>query len=309
MLNDTYFSVIPCPLCKAEGYTVIYPGNFPDTLSEEFLRDIYRSSSEHSLFEQVVKCKKCSLVYLNPRLREELIVGSYAEGEDRTFILQDQMRIRTFRHALRKLKKKYPRILQSEKKVLDIGCAGGAFLRAAQIEGFKAIGIEPSKWLGEYGRREHNLDIRTGVLSEQQFPEKSFDMVTMWDVIEHVPDPTLDLRRINSLLKDDGIFVVNYPDFGSLPARILGKKWPFLLSVHLVYYTPRTIRKQLETAGFQVVSLRRHWQILELGYVLKRAGQYFSLFTTAEKLVTVLGIQKIPLIYWIGQTQVIAKKC
>lgn len=304
----TDFDAIPCPLCAASTYYVVYPGKFPETLSHEFLTEVYRSSSDQTLFEQVVRCQECGLVYLNPRLRSDLIVGSYADGEDRAFIEQDGLRIRTFTEALKKLRDEYDLQFSPETKVLDIGCAGGAFLRSARDCRLSAIGIEPSRWLGDYARKTHGLDVRSGVLSDFSFPAESFDLITLWDVIEHVPDPKVELQSIHILLKPDGIFVVNYPDFGSLPARLLGRKWPFLLSVHLVYYTPETIRRQLLKSGFQVIGMKRHWQTLELGYVFKRASQYFSGFRFLGLLVEKFGLAGLPIKYWIGQTQVIAKR-
>ena len=84
MHTNNYFVNVACPLCKMDKYSVVYSGTFPETLDQEFLKDIYRSSSEHALFEQVVRCINCSLVYLNPRLKEELIVGSsaFTGGDD-----------------------------------------------------------------------------------------------------------------------------------------------------------------------------------------------------------------------------------
>jgi 2-polyprenyl-3-methyl-5-hydroxy-6-metoxy-1,4-benzoquinol methylase len=304
----TDFDAIPCPLCAASTYDVVYPGKFPETLSHEFLTEVYRSSSDQALFEQVVKCRECGVVYLNPRLRSNLIVSSYADGEDRTFIEQDAFRIRTFTEALKKLRDEYGLLFSPETKTLDIGCAGGAFLRAARECQLSAIGIEPSRFLGDYARTTHNLDVRSGVLADFSFPAHSFDLITLWDVIEHVPDPKEELRTIQQLLKPDGLFVVNYPDFGSLPAKLLGRKWPFLLSVHLVYYTPETIRRQLLKSGFRVIGMKRHWQTLELGYVIKRASQYFSGFRFLGFLTEKLGLATLPIKYWIGQTQVIAKR-
>lgn len=304
----TDFDAIPCPLCAASTYDVVYPGKFPETLSHEFLTEVYRSSSDQALFEQVVKCQGCGLVYLNPRLRSDLIVSSYADGEDKAFIEQDTFRIKTFTEALKKLQDEYGLRFSPETKVLDIGCAGGAFLRSAWECQLSAIGIEPSRFLGDYARTTYGLDVRSGVLADFSFPAQSFDLITLWDVIEHVPDPKEELRTIQRLLKPEGLFVVNYPDFGSLPAKLLGRKWPFLLSVHLVYYTPETIRRQLLKSGFRVIGMKRHWQTLELGYVIKRASQYFLGFRFLGILVEKLGLATLPLKYWIGQTQVIAKR-
>lgn len=302
------FDIIPCPLCSASTFRVVYLGSFPETLSQEFLTKVYRSSSDHTLFEQVVQCTECGLVYLNPRLRSDLIVESYSQGEDNAFVEQDEMRVRTFTNALKKLHHENGLVLSPLTQVLDIGCAGGAFLRAARSLNLSVIGIEPSRWLGEYARNKHNLDVRSGVLSDFSFPLQSFDLITLWDVIEHVPNPKEELTIIHGLLKKDGIFVVNYPDFGSLPAKILGRKWPFLLSVHLVYYTPETIRRQLLKSGFKVISIRKHWQILELGYIINRASQYFSWLRSIGWLIEKIGLSSLPITYWMGQTQIIAKR-
>ncbi len=308
MEQKDFFETIACPLCSHLEFQIVYHGRFPENLTRDFLTRVYRSSSDQTIFEQVVRCTKCGLVYLNPRLRSEMIVDSYAEGEDRAFVEQDLMRIRTFTAALQWLQKKFHLRFSNDTKVLDIGCAGGAFLRAAQGLGVSAIGIEPSKWLSEYARSKHHLDVRTGTLFDHSFPDATFDLVTLWDVIEHVPDPSAELKEIHRILKSDGLLVVNYPDFGSFAARLLGRKWPFLLSVHLVYYTRKTIRKQLRKAGFQVVDIGMHWQTLELGYVLYRARQHFFLFKYIGKIVEKIGLGSLPIKYWIGQSRIVAQK-
>lgn len=308
MMQNT-LEIIACPLCAEKEFSVVYMATFPPDISQEFLRNVYRSSSDQKIFEQVVRCSKCSLVYLNPRLKSDSIVEAYAEGEDTVFVEQDAMRIRTFTAALRRLNKEYGLILSKETRVLDIGCAGGAFLRAARNLGLSAVGVEPSKWLSEHARSQHDLDVRTGTLSDHSFSEEYFDLITLWDVIEHLPDAGAELRQIHHLIKPDGLLVVNYPDFGSFVARILGKKWPFLLSVHLVYYTPQTIRKQLLKSGFEVLDIRMHWQTLELGYILKRMTAYFPFIRFFGYVVEKIGLSFLPIKYWMGQTQVIAKKC
>lgn len=301
------FETIPCPLCGETRFRVVAPARFPSDITQDFLTHTYRSSSDQTLFEQMVRCRRCGLVYLNPRLRPELIISAYAEGEDSAFVKQDEMRVRTFTKALRRISRKTGLALDHRTATLDIGCAGGAFLRAAKALGLSAIGVEPNRWMGEYARSTHGLDVRSGTLADQTFPTASFDLVTLWDVIEHLSDPSDELRRIHTLLKPNGFLVVNYPDFGSLPAKLLGRKWPFLLSVHLIYYTPSTIRRQLKRCGFEVMDIRRHWQILELGYVIRRAEAYFPWLRFLRSTVEKIGLAKWPITYWIGQTQVIAK--
>jgi SAM-dependent methyltransferase len=303
------FEKISCPFCSALTFQVVYSGSYPKKFSRDFLTRIYRSSSDQKLFEQVVRCTDCGLVYLNPRLASNLIIDSYSEGEDQAFIEQDGMRIRTFSRVLKQLSRKFNIKLAPETRALDIGCAGGAFLCSARQLGLSAIGIEPNKWLGDYARSKFNLDVRIGTLSDHALPESSFDIVTLWDVIEHLSNPDYELEKIHAILRPGGLLVINYPDFGSLIARIFGKKWPFLLSVHLVYYTRKTICKQLSKKGFKILDIKPHWQTLELGYILKRASSYFPFVKFFEKLVNKVRLGSIPIKYWMGQTQVIAKKC
>lgn len=250
----------------------------------------------------------CGVVYLNPRLNPDLIIDSYAEGEDESFVAQDVMRMRTFEKAFRELVRDHAIPLGRETQVLDIGSAGGAFLRAVENMGMTAIGIEPNKWMSAYARDIYHLDARAGVLNDHTFPDKTFDVVTLWDVIEHVPAPTEELKEIHRILKPEGLLIINYPDYTSFPARILGRKWPFWLSVHLTYYTPVTIRKQLRSTGFTVVSIRPHWQTLELGYVFQRMIPYFGFAKTLKSWVEVIGLGRFPIRYWMGQMRVEAKK-
>lgn len=306
---DSLFQQVRCALCDGDRYSVVYPGRFPKKLSAEFLKKTYRSSSDQALFEQVVRCRQCGLVYLNPRLKPELIIDAYAEGEDQSFIAQDPMRVRTFEKALRRLAVTHQLKLNKKTQVLDIGCAGGAFLQAARNLGLSTIGIEPNKWLSDYAKREHGLDVRPGILSDHRFPDNSFDLITLWDVIEHVPDPGAELTEIHRILKPGGLLVINYPDYQSWPARLLGRKWPFWLSVHLTYYTPKTIRQHLSQTGFEVKALGPHWQTLELGYILKRMTPYFGLARHLKTGVEKIGLSSLPLTYWIGQTHVVAQKC
>ena len=160
----------------------------------------------------------------------------------------------------------------------------------------------------EFGKKEYGLDLRQGTLEDHRFQDGEFDMVTLWDVIEHLVDPKKTLAEAERVLKEDGLLIVNYPDFGSFASRILGRKWPFLLSVHLIYFTPATIRRLLSKCGFEVVELRPYWQTLELGYVMQRAIPYFAFFRWMEKIVNALGMGKVPFRYQIGQSMVVARK-
>jgi 2-polyprenyl-3-methyl-5-hydroxy-6-metoxy-1,4-benzoquinol methylase len=254
--------------------------------------------------DQLVRCRGCDLVYVNPRIAEALLVDSYASAVDPQFIAQNPERIKTFAGLL---KKTLPRPAPGA-KLLDIGCAGGAFLVAAREYGFGVTGVEPSHWLAESGRTQYGLDIRQGILTPGMFPDASFDVITLWDVIEHVTQPAEVLATIHRMLKPDGRLLVNYPDYGSWMARMLGRRWPFLLSVHLLYYTRSTMTRQLRRARFTPLRIQAHFQALKLGYILKRMEPYMALSRQVRSLVEALGLGGIAVTYNMGQTLVVARK-
>ncbi len=106
-----------------------------------------------------------------------------------------------------------------------------------------------------------------------------------------------------------GLLLVNYPDRGSWIARLLGRRWPFLSSVHLYYFKRDTLARMLERAGFQIAEQRPHFQWLELDYLLGR-GDVISapLSRWSRKLASRLGLAKRHVPYWIGQTFVAARR-
>jgi SAM-dependent methyltransferase len=140
------------------------------------------------------------------------------------------------------------------------------------------------------------------------FPDASFDVITLWDVIEHVAQPAEVLATIHGMLKPEGRLLVNYPDYGSWMARLLGRRWPFLLSVHLLYYTRATMTRQLQRAGFTPLRIQPHFQALKLGYILKRMEPYLALSRPLRAMVEGIGLGGVPVTYNMGQTLVVARK-
>ncbi|TMJ01382.1 MAG: class I SAM-dependent methyltransferase [Alphaproteobacteria bacterium] len=305
---DDLIETVACPNCGGRSCRTIKPASYPKDLTRSELLRTYSASSDHVLFDAMVQCDSCQLVYLNPRIRKDLIIESYASAVDPTFIAQNDERIATFKKSLQQLARRHGITPQTAKRVLDVGCAGGAFPKAAHDLGFDVVGVEPSRWLAEQGRSLYGLDIRPGLLEEQDFPDRSFDLISLWDVIEHLPDAHAVVSDIHRLLKPGGYLIVNCPDHGSLARKLLGSKWPMLLSVHLIYFTRETITDFLKRENFEVVEFRPFWQTLQLGYVLKRASAYFGLFGLAQKLTEAVGLHRIPLTYNIGQSFVLARR-
>jgi cyclopropane fatty-acyl-phospholipid synthase-like methyltransferase len=134
------------------------------------------------------------------------------------------------------------------------------------------------------------LNVVNSTLAKASLPAESFDAVTLWDVVEHLTDPATDLRYAHRLLKRGGIIAVHTIDIESALARIMGARWPWLMEMHLYYFSPRTLGRMLEQIGFRVERVIYQGRYLRLGYLITRTEPYsrgFSLL--ASRIVERLG--------------------
>ena len=294
---------IKCNLCGSSEYEVIHKGLKEENVD---LTKKYSSSSNVVGNDQIVRCKNCGLKYVNPRLSGEKIVIGYSEGSDELFISQAKGRELTFKKSLRLIEK-----YSDKGKILDIGTAGGSFLKVARDNGWIVEGIEPNKWLCGWGLKNYGIKIRQGTLFDKKnkFKSEEFDVITLWDVLEHVTNPKETLQECNRITKKNGLLVVNYPDIGSFVAKSMGKRWVFLLSVHLFYFDRKTIKKILNETGFEVIKIKKHFQTLSLGYLVYRMQAYNKfLYKIGNKIVNLLHLNNLLIPYWLGQTLVLARK-
>ena len=299
------FESVPCAVCGADDFAVVVPSR-RDPSREIDLATVFRSSGDEPLQDQMVRCTSCGLHYVRPRLRWELILEGYRGGTDENFVSQVAFRERTFRGCLRKLEKV---ARPPGPRVLDVGAAGGSFLAMARERGYEPLGCEPSTWMCAFARDRYGLALHPGTIFDMDVARGSIDLLTLWDVIEHTPDPAAVLRRAHDLLSPQGVLVMSWPDYASLAARLLGPRWPFLLTVHLYYFTPATMTRLLEATGFRPLGYQPHVQTLEFGYVAMRAAPYLGPLAGALRgSVRALGLERLPLSYWVGQTMVVARK-
>ena len=137
------------------------------------------------------------------------------------------------------------------KKILDIGCAMGFFLSIAKKEGWDCSGVELSKDAASHAKKVIGAKrIHNGTLDTAPFKAGSFDCITMFDVIEHLDDPLPILKACRRLLKRDGILMVETANVDSLTARVRKEKWGYYLLGHLVYFSPKTLRRAFREGGF-----------------------------------------------------------
>jgi 2-polyprenyl-3-methyl-5-hydroxy-6-metoxy-1,4-benzoquinol methylase len=288
-----------CPVCGSAGFDVV----LSPWAEEADPAQLYGAASGMPGTQQLVKCLACGMIYENPRYDAEVIIQGYTASQEAEHDSQYPMRVRSFYKTLQKHIRRIP---LKGARVLDIGTAGGAFLDAAKQFGYNAYGMEPSADLVKRGRAR-GLQIEQGTIEKHNFPPDSFDMVCLWDVIEHLPDPKSALIEIRKLLKPNGIFLVNFPDIGTLQARLAGKRFWWLLSVHLHHFTRKSMTDILKRTGFEAFHFQRYWQILEFGYLEKMAVRYKIPLSKFITDLTPGFIQRISIPYYASQTTALAR--
>ena len=292
-------SRVPCPVCDGASFAVMYePWQRIDDP-----KALYGAASGVQGTQTIVRCTDCGMIYENPRFPEDVIMTGYMESDESGHDSQRSARVASFYNALKANRNQIP---PAGAKVLDVGTAGGAFLEAAQKYGYDAWGMEPSRMLTESGVGR-GLQIKQGTIDNHTFERGTFDMISLWDVLEHVVDPKACLRECRNLLKPNGVLLINYPDIGTWQAKLAGKRFWWILSVHLHHFDRKSVQEICRRTGFEVVSQRDYWQTLEFGYLQSIAAHLKVPLAGAIHRVTPEIIRKIPLSYCASQTTAIAR--
>ena len=219
-------------------------------------RDFNFHTTEESF--SIVRCSACRTAQTVPRPPENSLGRFYPPSYYPTGGFDPAYYRRTIQPSQRKKLDIVRRFRQSG-TLLDVGCGAGFFVREASKNGFSAQGIEFSREAVEFGMREGDVRLTEGDLLKTEFPLSSFEVVTLWQVLEHLPRPVEVLKRIRALLKPGGILVIAVPNFDSVQARVFRSRWYHLeVPRHLYHFTPATLRKFLDAEGFDVLAEYQH---------------------------------------------------
>ena len=143
------------------------------------------------------------------------------------------------------------------RRLLDFGCGSGGYLRRMAALGWRVTGIDVCEHVVGIARDELGCDAVVGSLPHPDVAPGSFDVVTMWQSLEHVHNPIAILREVLRVLVPGGTVVIAVPNFESFSARLFGEHWFGLeLPRHLTHFTANTLREMLQVAGFDVRSVR-----------------------------------------------------
>jgi len=161
-------------------------------------------------------------------------------------------------------------------RLLDVGCALGFFMGAAEEAGWHTTGVDVSPYAARYARDLVGRDVHCGEIDQVDLGDTAFDVITLWDVVEHMVDPLAQLRACRRRLVDGGLIVISTPDIGSVTARLTGARWMGfkLADEHVYYFSRPTITRLLREAGFEIVDVRPIGKYVTLGFFFKRLELY-----------------------------------
>jgi 2-polyprenyl-3-methyl-5-hydroxy-6-metoxy-1,4-benzoquinol methylase len=236
-------------LCNSNEFELLY--QLPDLLLE---RDDIQST--------LVRCHNCGLVYQNPRPSlVEINIHYPPEYELHTSDTNKDHVSWLLRKAYQYGIEKRCKILHRYKKfgrLLDVGCATGVFLARIQAsQDWELFGVEISDYAVRIAREQNNLNISHGTLEDACFPSEFFDAVTLWDVLEHLHDPTRSLIEIHRILKKDGVLIFRVPNLDSWDAKLFGAAWAGLEAPrHLFVFHPQTLSQILTKTNFEITRMR-----------------------------------------------------
>jgi SAM-dependent methyltransferase len=222
---------------------------------------------------RLVRCANCGLLFVNPQAPEsetnELYNRSYFDRRNIGAIAPDPEAVRAFRQlsGLQRLAEIH-RWRRPPGRLLDVGCGEGFFLDVAQQQSWSCDGVELSEFAAASAVASGVGTIFQGTLRAASFDSSSFDVVTMFDVIEHFHDPVAELAEIRRILKPNGLLYLLTPDVESSAARLMGRYWfEIKPPEHLFYFTRSSITRLLRKAGFTGISTHSGGKVLTLDYI------------------------------------------
>ncbi|MGD8586130.1 MAG: class I SAM-dependent methyltransferase [Chloroflexota bacterium] len=278
---------VNCNVCGRDDWRVRFAATTRDE-SQLHVDAFCCTSAGYGSHQQIVQCRHCGHVYTNPRWPADKLMGAYEAVEDETYVLEQAGRQRTFRHHLLALEEVAGP--GEGRPLLDVGAYTGVFVEVAAARGWQAMGVEPSQWATSVAQAR-GLPVYQGTLDAEMLAGHRFDVITMWDVIEHLDDPAGEVAKARQLLNPGGFMAIHTMDIDSLTARIMGRRWPWLMDMHIQYFSQETMSRLLRDQGLEVLWSGIQGRYLSLGYLASRvSGISRPLGRLAQRLVKGAGL-------------------
>lgn len=194
-------------------------------------------------------------------------------------------------------------------RCLDVGCATGFFLEVAQARGWDVWGADYSPYAVEVALKKFDqYRIHCGGFESAGHPAAFFDLVTMFDVLEHLRDPRRALAEAARITRREGLLLLTTPNVSGLMRRLMGRFWPHYKVEHLYYFGPGALRSLLEDAGYRLLLMKPNTKVLSFRYLSSqfRAYPLPVVAPLAAALGRLPGLRTVPLLVPTGETLCVA---
>ena len=292
-----------CPLCgsTAEGKVIVESNVEPSRLTEFAFASRKLPEYMHS---RMVECGDCGLLYGNPAVSIDSGLSAYKEA---AFDSSQESRFAAQTYA--KLVASQLNSIESRERALDIGAGDGAFLEQLVQLGFRDItGVEPSAAPIASSKPDVRNLIRHDIFRARDFEGQRFDLVTCFQIMEHLWNPVELVSSVNSILKPGGLFVTVTHNLQAFSARMLGDKSPIFDIEHLQLFSEKTIRALLQRAGFTDIRVMPVWNRYPIHYWMKLAPLPQSLKRALIKVTKQGPVARISCSLPAGNIAAVARK-
>lgn len=235
-----------CPVCEKEIFDTFLETNDYFLTNERFT---------------IVNCKNCGFRFTNPRPDDNKLSDYYKSVDYISHSNAKKGLTNRIYHIIRRFnhKKKYSLIkkhINNGNSILDIGCATGEFLNYFKLKGWNVTGVEPGIEARKFAKEQYQLNVYDEKEIEN-LADCSYDVITMWHVLEHVRTLNERMKEINRLLKPDGLLIIAVPNSDSYDAKFYKNFWAALdVPRHLYHFTKETIKLLIEKHGFKIENIK-----------------------------------------------------
>tara|TARA_B110000858_G_C17795385_1_gene472149 strand:+ start:1017 stop:1859 length:843 start_codon:yes stop_codon:yes gene_type:complete len=250
--------------------------------------DICNSNQSSNLYVDIKRCNNCGHIFANLSLSnnelKKIYDTDYFESAEYKDYKSETVAInKNFNRLLLKLKKHLQNTEQ--KKLLEVGAAYGFFINIAKLHFNLAIGTEIASEPSRYARENYNIDVRNLDIIEWDFDNIKFDLVCMWDVIEHLHSPNKYLQKLSVNMKKNSIIALTTPDIGSLVARVRKQNWRQIHPpTHVHYFNKKSIETILNNNGFKIIEYTHFGRYRSLGMI------FYIIFVLRLKIPIIYNI-------------------
>lgn len=284
-----------CLLCTSSQLTSY--DEVEDTLVQELNRYLPKDILKFPpVLNKRKKCDHCDHIFLSPRLDNASIkkIYEYWYGYSyQSIFTSDELN----RRRLKEFRQHHLKFLNQTqapgRKLLDVGCGSGLFLHLAQQDCWQVTGIDIDPTAAKHGREQFGVPIRTGTIDKVLLAEDKFDVITLFDYLEHSITPDEDINKLLNHLNHNGLLIIRVPNQNSLQSKYMKENWIALIANHISYFSPDVMSEYLKKKGLMIEKIFAHnyqnqWDILMQRFCWARgklAAKYLKKPTSSKPVV------------------------